>query len=239
MVRRIQVASRRKGKARVIVYIDGLNLYNGALRGSGNKWLDVEAWVRKILPARWEIIAIHYFTALVLGDPKSRARQETYLRALRAHSSGVLHIHEGEFRWRSAFGKIQGRPRQILRNAAGESPVSLNRVRVQIPRETRTDVNLAARMVFDATRGPGHCRMVLVSNDGDFAGACAVAMKCRRRLVLFPPLLNEGRILSGPLAAQIRRKNLREIRRGPLASSQLPDVVRVPGRRPAQKPPEW
>ena len=238
MVRRIQVASRRKGKARVIVYIDGLNLYNGALRGSGNKWLDVEAWVRKILPARWEIIAIHYFTALVLGDPKSRARQREYLRALRAKSS-VLQIHEGTFRWRSAVGKVEGSARRILRNATGDFSVNLNRVRVKVPRETETDVNLAAQMVFDAARAPGRCRLVLVANDGDFAGACAAAVKCGRRVVLFPPLLCGDRKLSGPLAEPVGRKNIRAIRRGPLADSQLPDVVRVPGSRPARKPPGW
>lgn len=33
-----------------IVYVDGFNLYYGALRGSPYKWLDLEALSRRLLP---------------------------------------------------------------------------------------------------------------------------------------------------------------------------------------------
>lgn len=33
-----------------IVYIDGFNLYYGALRGSHYRWLDLEALSRRLLP---------------------------------------------------------------------------------------------------------------------------------------------------------------------------------------------
>jgi hypothetical protein len=36
--------------ARAAVYIDGFNLYHGALKGTQYKWLDVEALARRLAP---------------------------------------------------------------------------------------------------------------------------------------------------------------------------------------------
>ena len=67
-----------------IVYIDGFNLYYGALKGSPYKWLDLEALCRRLLP-KDEISQIRYFTARISArpdDPQQPQRQQTYLRAL-------------------------------------------------------------------------------------------------------------------------------------------------------------
>jgi hypothetical protein len=71
---------------RTNVYVDGFNLYYGALkgRGPGYKWLDLELLVRHLLPNN-DIGRIRYFTAHVSGrpsDPQLPERQQTYLRAL-------------------------------------------------------------------------------------------------------------------------------------------------------------
>ena len=47
-----------------IVYIDGFNLYYGALRGTPFKWLDVRALCARMLPTN-TIAQIRYFTANV------------------------------------------------------------------------------------------------------------------------------------------------------------------------------
>ena len=52
---------------RTIVYIDGFNLYYGALKGSPWKWLDLEKLCHLLLP-RDEIILIRYFTSKVQGS---------------------------------------------------------------------------------------------------------------------------------------------------------------------------
>jgi hypothetical protein len=79
------------------VYIDGFNLYYGALRGSPYKWLDLEALSRRLLP-KDDIRLIRYFTARISArpdDPQQAQRQETYLRALRTLPG--VQIHYGHF----------------------------------------------------------------------------------------------------------------------------------------------
>jgi hypothetical protein len=69
---------------RVNVYIDGFNLYYGAVKGTPYRWLNLPEMCRLLLP-RDQILQIKYFTALVnprASDPDQRGRQETFLRAL-------------------------------------------------------------------------------------------------------------------------------------------------------------
>lgn len=59
----------------VNVYVDGFNLFYGALRGSPHRWLDLGALCSALLPND-EIRRIRYFTARVTsrpGDPVSRS----------------------------------------------------------------------------------------------------------------------------------------------------------------------
>ena len=56
------------------VYIDGLNLYNGAVKGTKNKWLDPQALVQALLPTA-SINQIRYFTARVKHAPMTRTRR--------------------------------------------------------------------------------------------------------------------------------------------------------------------
>ena len=66
------------------VYIDGFNLYYGAIKGTSYKWLDLLQMCRKLLPKN-EIGKIKYYTAIVSARPNDReqpVRQQTYLRAL-------------------------------------------------------------------------------------------------------------------------------------------------------------
>jgi hypothetical protein len=59
---RITMESYARPTMATIVYIDGFNLYYGALRGSPSKWLDLEALSRRLLP-KDDIHLIRYFTA--------------------------------------------------------------------------------------------------------------------------------------------------------------------------------
>ncbi len=55
-----------------IVYIDGFNLYYGAVKDTPYKWLDLEALCRRLLP-KDDIVGIRYFTARISarpGDPQ-------------------------------------------------------------------------------------------------------------------------------------------------------------------------
>ena len=69
---------------RTRVYVDGFNLYYGALKGTAFKWLDPVLLTSLLLPPEYEIEQLGYFTARVSGklDPRAPARQRVYLKAL-------------------------------------------------------------------------------------------------------------------------------------------------------------
>jgi hypothetical protein len=74
---------------KTIVYVDGFNLYYGAVKGTPYRWLNIARMCELLLP-RDRVHQIKYFTALVNPrphDPDQRVRQETYLRALTTATS--------------------------------------------------------------------------------------------------------------------------------------------------------
>jgi hypothetical protein len=71
--------------AKVRVYIDGFNLYYGALKRTLYKWLDLSTLCQIMLPND-TVETIHYYTARVSArphNPSAPIDQQVYLRALR------------------------------------------------------------------------------------------------------------------------------------------------------------
>ena len=62
-----------------IIYIDGFNLYYGAVKGTPWKWLDLEKYFT-LLRQDDDIQQIKYFTAPISGS--HRQNQDNYLLAL-------------------------------------------------------------------------------------------------------------------------------------------------------------
>lgn len=95
---------------RANIYIDGYNLYYGALKGSPYKWLDLRQLSQLLLKPGIQIGSIRYFTARVddrANSPGSRDRQNTYLRALATLPE--LTIDFGQFRThRRTFPRADG-----------------------------------------------------------------------------------------------------------------------------------
>lgn len=68
------------------VYVDGFNLYYGAVKDTPYKWLDPARLCQNLLKPRDRIRKIKYFTARVSArpsDPGQPQRQDVFLRALR------------------------------------------------------------------------------------------------------------------------------------------------------------
>ncbi len=82
---------------RTRVYVDGFNLYYGALKETPFKWLDLVALAKQLLPDRYIVEKLRYFTARVTGgrDRNAPARQQTYLSALETFPE--VEIHYGRF----------------------------------------------------------------------------------------------------------------------------------------------
>ena len=84
---------------RTFVYVDGFNLYYGALKGTAFRWLDLVSVFEKVLQPHHEILRVKYFTARVSGtltDPWTPQRQDVYLRALR-HFRPEVDVYFGHF----------------------------------------------------------------------------------------------------------------------------------------------
>ena len=117
-------------KARV--YIDGLNLYYGALKGTPYKWLNPVRLCELLLP-RFHVSHTEYFTALVRSRPErpeQRIRQQSYLRALRTLPN---------------FDVVLGRflTSEVNKPVAGQRSSPTKFVRVVKTEEKGSDVNIA------------------------------------------------------------------------------------------------
>lgn len=138
-----------------IVYIDGFNLYYGACRAAGRRWLNPLALAQRLLPND-EIVEIAYFTANIKRDPEdpgAQDRQRLYHRALQTIPN--LEIFLGRY--------ISKRVRGELVDAA---PDEMPRRAVITYEEKGTDVNLATRLLLDGFNRRYESAAV-ISNDGD------------------------------------------------------------------------
>ena len=95
---------------RTRVYVDGFNLYYGALKGTPFKWLDPVLLTSLLLPPDYEIERLRYFTARVSGklDPWAPARQRVYLKALATLAK--VEIHYGRFLAKTAWRPLSNLP---------------------------------------------------------------------------------------------------------------------------------
>ena len=140
---------------RTIVYIDGFNLYYGACRAPGRRWLSPLALAERLLPND-EIAEVAYFTANIKRDPEdpgAQDRQRLYHRALQTIPN--LEIFLGRY--------IPKRVRGELVDAAADEP---SRRTVLTYEEKGTDVNLATRLLLDGFNRRYESAAV-ISNDGD------------------------------------------------------------------------
>jgi len=134
------------------VYVDGFNLYYGALKNTPYKWLDLDQLCSLLLPKN-QIERIKYFTATVSArphDPGQPTRQQTYLRALQTIPH--LEIIYGHFLSHEIYMPRASNPHK--------------QVKVLKTEEKGSDVNIAAHLVNDGHRGRFEVA-VLITNDSD------------------------------------------------------------------------
>lgn len=139
----------------VNAYIDGFNLYYGAVRWTTYKWLDLRALCEAVLPGH-TIRRIRYFTARISSpdeDPGKVLRQQVFIRALQTLPGMV--VHYGHY----ATHKVSRRLVTPLADGA-------DTVQVYDPKEKGSDVNLASYLLADAFLKEYEMALV-VSNDSD------------------------------------------------------------------------
>jgi len=140
---------------KINIYIDGFNLYYGALKGTSYKWLNLADMCRLLLP-EGEINQIEYFSARVKARPddiEQPRRQELYFRALRTIPN--LSIFLGFFSVHKTWMRL-----------AEPMADGTEKVKVIKTEEKGSDVNIATHMLRDGFLGL-YDMAVLISNDSD------------------------------------------------------------------------
>lgn len=150
---------------RTSVYIDGFNFYYQVYESnrapSTCKWLNFLELARRLAPSD-NVTWVGFFSAKVITDnqpnsPETKQfnRQMTLWSALR--STGKIEIIEGNFKTRVKKG--------LPWDAQNECALG-GVVEVQVREEKGTDVNLASRLMFDASKKRFE-KAVVISNDRD------------------------------------------------------------------------
>jgi uncharacterized LabA/DUF88 family protein len=214
------------GGQRVVVYIDGFNLYYGCLQSTPYRWLDLGEFCAQMLPQD-NVVRIKYFTALVgprPWRPKKSQAQEIYLRALQ--TVPTLSVHLGHFLTFELSARLV-KPPSGTKSAFRK---------VWKTEEKGSDVNLASHLLIDGFR-ERYDLAVVVSNDSDLkepvefvrhdlqAPVGVLNPHGRRSWALSPEQLPLGSFY-------------KPIRPGALAASQFPPTM-TDRKGTFSRPPGW
>lgn len=211
------------------VYIDGFNLFNGAVKGTTYKWLDLGTLCQTLLPSH-KINKIRYFTAKVLPfahKPQAPQKQQMYLRALATLPNVIIH-QEGYFSSRAVL--LPQFPLAYVRRDKGPQCVQVQRME-----EKRTDVDLATYLLVDCLDNDFN-EAVVISNDSDLClPILMVTKKYGKNVTVINPHRSSG--MSGQLA-RAATTHLRTINSSVLRRCQLPATL-TDAAGTITKPSDW
>lgn len=193
---------------RANIYIDGFNLYYGAVKGTPYKWLNVAELCRLLLPSHYHINRIKYFTARVKSRPpdlNQHVRQQMYLRALKTLPN--LTVIEGHF--------LTKKCRMPLVTPIGSTRI----VEVIKTEEKGSDVNLATHLLYDGVKREYDIG-IMITNDSDLLEPIKIV---RGELGLQVGIINPHKHPS--VVLQRYATFIKSIRTGVLAASQFPDEM--------------
>jgi uncharacterized LabA/DUF88 family protein len=209
----LEIFKKKVKKQRVIVYIDGFNLYFGMTSKYKNvKWLDLISLSKSLLKPYQELVEVKYFTAMIKKDPLKVKRQSNYIDVLR--NSGVTII----------LGKYLSKPKRCFKcNYKWKSN-----------EEKMTDVNISVSLIVDAMNNK-YDKAILISGDSDLAPpikAVHESFKNKSVIVFFPPnRLNKVIERVARSSFVIGRKNLMD--------NQFENKITLANDFEIEKPDEW
>jgi len=216
------------------VYVDGFNLFYGALRRTPYRWLDLAKLCRLYFPND-DVRKIKYFTAIVsarLSDPDQPVRQQLYLRALQTVPE--VEIFYGHFLAHPVQMPLAPAPlnKPTLPSTAYLVPGGPRSAWVTKTEEKGSDVNLAAHLLSDAFTNAFDVA-VLITNDSDLLEPIKLVRgKLGRSVGILNPHRHPSWVLSG--AATFKKK----IRPPGLPACQFPQTL-TDSKGTFHKPPMW
>ena len=188
------------------IYIDGFNLYYGAVKGTPYRWLNLLKMSQLLFPQD-QIHQIKYFTARVSArpsDPDQPIRQATYLRALQTIPN--IEIIEGSFL-----------VKEIMMPLANTNPQQY--ARVIKTEEKGSDVNLAVHLLNDGYK-KDYETAAMITNDSDLVEPMRIV---KEELGLPVGIVNPQRHPSFMLRQHA--SFMKRIRTGVLQASQFPTTL--------------
>ena len=204
--------------SRVMVYVDGFNLYFG-LRSKGWRkyyWLDLHVLAQALLKDGQTLVGVHYFTSRIRANGHNALdmqRQTAYLEAL--DTLPCLRTH---------FGHYLEKPKQC--RTCGSKWMDYE--------EKMTDVNIAVQLLSDAFED-GFDTALLISGDSDLTTPVRKLrgqFPDKKLIVAFPPARQSFELKKAANAAfTIGEANLRQ--------SQLPPQVQRADGFMLQRPAHW
>jgi uncharacterized LabA/DUF88 family protein len=210
-----QVALKRS-----IIYIDGFNLFYGALKGGPHKWLNLEKYFRLLRPND-NIQRIRYFTARIIGS--HAANQDIYLRAL--STLPLVEVILGKFKTKQIECQVQ------TCTFPGQRFFSSYE-------EKRTDVNIALWLLHDAQNA--FCeRMILVSGDSDLVPAVSMVKNNypSQEIIVYVPARNLVRGAATELRGVADKDKMLPLQM--LHAAQFPAEIADSAGRLIKKPDSW
>lgn len=204
-----------KPTERLIVYVDGFNLYHGMHQEFGRSahWLDLVSLAQSFRPKQ-RLVAVKYFSAAVLDNPNGQSRQAHYIDALSARYPGQ-------------FVPVMGRYQKKMISCYG-----CGREHAHYE-EKETDVSIAVTLVADAALRSMDTAIV-ISADSDLVPAVRAVGTIGARLFVaaaFPPNRVSKHLKQlMPASFHIDRRRIKRM--------QLPDTFEVSGQT-FTRPPHW
>ena len=205
--------------SRVIVYVDGFNLYYGLRERRWRRyyWLNIHKLANNLLKPNQHLITVRYFTARISASSdntwKKKKRQTIYLDALATLPDTKLH-----------FGHL------LPKNQRCNSCNSV----WQTYEEKMTDVNIAVNLLIDA-QDDKFDTAIVISADSDLTPPIDEVLQRnpnKRVVVAFPPKRysnNLKKVASGWFS----------IDRRTLKNSQFPQHVKTTDGFLLQRPQKW
>ena len=198
---------------RVIVYVDGFNLYFG-MREAGfdkSRWLNIRKLVENLLNAGQELVQIKYFTSRVSNSPEKQKRQTTYIEALESVNIEII------------YGNYQD----------GKAECKRCGHQWRTAKEKMTDVNIATEMLIDAFHDK-YDMALLISGDSDLVPPIKTIhsnFKSKRVMIAFPPQRHNssmGLVAKGSMT--IGRKKLKDSQFDETVTSKNGYKLTIPAR---------
>lgn len=203
---------------RVIVYVDGFNLYFGMKTRGWQRyyWLNLQLLAQNLLKPNQQLMCTKYFTSRVASipdDPQKHKRQTIYLEAL-----GTL-AH-----FRIFFGHYLAK--EIHCKNCGSFWTTHE--------EKMTDVNISVELMVDAFQD-NFDTAFLISGDSDLVHSIETVHRIfppKRVVVAFPPCRHSKHLQQAANACfAIGRKKI--------ADSLFPDEVQKPDGYVLRRPDKW